>query len=185
MSVMVVLEVQANNMNKIITTYKRFPKPALHHLVVLNIATGILIVRKEQEVLEEAVTITDDKKVLNQKRKELAKIDKQLNEIKKLATPIIESLNYSDILRLKNFDADKIVMMIDEKNTNPEILALYLLYIEFQDAPDKKMSSIFKECKEFDYFSMIIEISENIGLTKDVSDYMYNSAHKMIEAVKR
>jgi hypothetical protein len=163
--------------------YKRLSKPALHHLVVLNIATGILLVRKEKEVMQEAVTITEDKKVLNQKRKELAKLDEKLREIAELATPLIKALDYNDLQRLKKFDTDKIVMIIPTENTNLEVLALYLLYIEFQDAPDPKMSSIFEKCKEYDYFSMIIEISENIGLTKDVSEYMYNIAHEMIRAV--
>ena len=38
--------------------------------------------------------------------------------------------------------------------------------------------------KEIDYMSLIITISEEIGLTKDVSDDMYELALRMIEDIQ-
>jgi len=94
-------------------TCKPMSTPAIKHAAVFNMAIGTLKVRKFNDVVAKAVTITKEKKQLNRMRKVLTKVD-----------------------------------------------------------------------KEIDYMSLIITISEEIGLTKDVSDDMYELALRMIEDIQ-
>jgi hypothetical protein len=168
-----------------ITTAKRLSTPAIKHLTVFNMACGILKVRKFKDVVAKAVTITDDKKQLNKMRKELAKVEVELDEITSQVDAIFSQLNFDDLERIKKGHTAGIISIIPEDSTSPEILGLYLLYLEFQDFPDKKLDPVMKPLQEFDYMELIITISEEIGLQKDVSDEMYELAQRLIAELKR
>jgi len=164
---------------------KSLSTPAIKHLVVLNMAIGILRVRKFKDVVAKAVGITKEKKKLNQMRKMLSLVDNELESITGLIDTIFKKLNQNDLSRIKKGHSAKIISMIPETKTNPEILGLYLLFLEFQEDVDMKLDEALKPCLEFDYMKLIITISEEIGLEKDVSDDMYLLAEKLIVEIKR
>ena len=165
-------------------TCKPMSTPAIKHTDVLNMAIGILKVRKFNDVVAKAVTITKNKKQLNRMRKILAKVDKEIDAIINTLDRVFDNINYYDLMRIKQSHSAKTIALIPEKSTNPEILGLYLLYLEFQDAPDAKMDERLRFLQEIDYMSLIITISEEIGLTKDVIDDMYELALRMIEDIQ-
>ena len=164
---------------------KQLSTPAIKHLVVLNMAIGILKVRKFKDVIAKAVGITKDKKRLNQMRKTLPLVEDELEKITDLINPIFSQINKADLARIKKGHSAKIISMIPETKTNPEILSLYMLFLEFQEDVDKKLDDVIKPCLKFDYMKLIITISEEIGLEKDVSDDMYLLAEKLIMEIKR
>jgi hypothetical protein len=78
----------------------------------------------------------------------------------------------------------EIIKMIPEDRSNLDLLSLNMLFIEFQDCIDKKMDGVFTQYLKYDYMDIIVRISEEIGLEKDVADDMYLLALKMIDAIK-
>ncbi|MBE0498612.1 MAG: hypothetical protein IBX43_05145 [Campylobacterales bacterium] len=173
-------------MTKIQTrAYKRLSAPAIKHLVVFNMACGILKVRKFKDVVHTAVNLTDDKKQLNSKRKLIAQIETSLDLITAQTDAIFSQLSLADLDRIKKGHTAQMIEMIPEHSTSPEVLGLYLLYLEFQDAADKKLDPIMQQLCEFDYIKLIWAISEEVGLQKDVSDDMYYLAMKLIEEIKK
>jgi hypothetical protein len=163
----------------------RLSAPAIKHIVILNMAIAILKVRKYEDVVSKAVGITKDKKILNQKRKLLAKVDNAINEIEKLTDAVFSQMSDTDIERVRKLNSAQLIQQIPEDSTNPEILALYLLYINFNDDIDKKMDPLLNPCKEIDYFELILMLSEDVGLEKNVSEDMYVLAQKLIEQIKK
>jgi len=168
-----------------ITAAKSLSTPAIKHLVVFNMAVGILKVRKMSDVVAKAVSITDDKKQLNKMRKVLLRVEAELDKVTSMVDVMFSQLNFTDLERIKKGHNAGIISMIPEDSTNPEMLGLYLLFLEFQDAPDKRLDPLMKPLQEFDYMSLIITISEEIGLQKDVSDNMYELALRLQEMLKR
>ena len=164
---------------------KRLSEPAVNHLVILNMAIGILKVRKLKDVTAKAVNITKDQKVLNQKRKVIARTDSELDNICSLTDEIFPKVDRVDLGKIAKGHTPELIQTIPEKTTNPEILALYLLYINFQDETDLRLDERLKVCLNYDYMSLIITISEEIGLEKDVSDDMYVLASKLIGKVRK
>jgi len=163
----------------------RLPTPAIKHIVILNFATAILKVRKIEDVVSKAVGLTKDKKVLNQKRKVLVLVDRKLKEIEMLGAIVFNQMSPSDLSRVKKGHSAWLVSQIPEKTTSPEILALYMLFLNFQDLPDTKMSKLLAPALEIDYMELIITISEEIGLEKDVADEMYELALHLVEQIKK
>jgi len=159
--------------------------PAIKHLIVFNMAVGILKVRKFDDVVKKAVNITDDKKHLNKMRKVLAKVETKIDEITKLTDVIFSKLSKSDLSRIAKGHKEQIIAKIPETSTNPEVLGLYLLFLEFQDLPDKKLDEVMSPLLEFDYIKLIDIISEQIGLQRDVADDMFELALELIKEVKK
>jgi len=167
-----------------ITTAKKLSTPAVKHLTCFNIAIGILRARKFKDVVAKAVNITDDKKQLNRMRKTLAKVENEIDKICSLSDAIFSQLNYDDLARIKNSHRASTIALIPETTTNPETLALNILYLEFNDLPDEKLDERLKILTKIDYMDLIEIISEEIGLQKDVSEDMYLLATEIIEDVK-
>lgn len=165
------------------------PKPlssaAVKHLAIFNMAVGILKVRKFEDVVAKAVLITTDKTQRNRTRKLFAKVDAQIDEITGTSQKIFSLLSRADLIKIAQKHTPRVIVKIPETETNPEVLGLYLLYLNFQDAPDEKMDERFAFLKEIDYMSIIIAISEEIGLVKDVSDNMYELGLELIAEIKR
>ena len=166
-------------------SFKPQSSKAIKHLAVLNMAIGMLKVRKFADVVSKAVTITDDKKIRNQKRKVLARIDEDIKKINSSLDLVFAQLHIDDFVRIRKANSFESIKLIPEDSTNPEILALNLLFITFQDHVDPKLSHIFSPMLEFDYMDLIITISEEIGLKEDVAEDMYPLAHKIIEEIHR
>ncbi len=164
---------------------KRLSTPAIKHLVILNMAVGILQVRKFNDVVAKAVNITTDTKILNQKRKELVKVQKQLDTITDLVAEIFPKISIQDASRVKKGHTPSLIQQIPETTTNPETLALSMLFINFQDVIDPKMDELLKPCLAFDYHKIIVTISEEIGLQKEVGEDMYVLADDLIRQIRR
>lgn len=164
---------------------KRYSKNALEHLAVMNIASAILQVRKFDDVVSKAVNITSDKKVLNRKRKLLLKIDSRLQDIISMCHSVLSDMSNDDLLRLRKYSDPRVIATIPELTTNPETLALNLLYLEFNDLPDSKLDERLKCLTEIDYMSLIEYISEEVGLESDVSEDMYVLADSLILKIKK
>lgn len=164
---------------------RRLSSSAIKNLAILNMASGILQVRSHKDILLESVCITSDKKVLNRNRKLLKTIQTKLDHICKVTYYISKSISHADIERLRKENKVSILKDIDYKNSNAEILALNLLYICFNDDIDFKVDEIFKSILKIDYMDIIIPLSEDIGLEKDVSDDMYISAQRIIDEIKK
>ena len=164
---------------------KRLSTPAIQHLVILNMAIAILKVRKMEDVVAKAVNITTDKKVLNQKRKLYAKIQDELDNITSLSDDIFPKLSHDDLQRVAAAHSPKLIQLIPEQTTNPEILALNMLYLNFNDVPDTKMDSLLTHIQQIDFMRLILLISEEIGLQKDVAEDMYPLAEMLIDKIKR
>lgn len=165
------------------------PKPAstsaVKHLVVFNMAAAILKVRHFDDVVAKAVRLTQDKTQRNKTRKIFAKVEAQLERITSFSSTIFSQFSRDDLERVKKGHNAGVVSLIPETTTNPEILALYMLFINFQDCPDKKLDKRFDILQTIDYMELIITISEEIGLEQDVSEDMYLLALKLIEEMKR
>jgi len=163
----------------------RTPKRAIQNMIVLSLAVAMLKVRKMPDVTARAVNITKDKKILNQKRKLLKKIEDELQSIIDLADNILSKLSIEDLKRISKSYSIDIIQTIPETSTNPEILALNLLYINFYDEVDNKLFEPLKPLMEIDYMDLIIKVSEEIGLEKNVSEDMYPLAKNLIMEIKR
>ncbi len=162
----------------------RLPKPAIQHIVILNFAIAILKVRTMDDVVSKAVNITKDKKILNQKRKLIAKIDSKIEEIMELTDIVFSQMSDSDLERVRKGHSAHLVQSIPETTSNPETLALFMLYINFQSVPDPRMNKILDKVKEIDYIGLIYEIEE-VGLQKNVGEDMYLLADDLVEQIKK
>jgi len=152
-------------------------------LTAFNMAVGILRVRNFKDVTEKAVNLTKDKKILNQKRKVLVRVEEEINAIVNLTHVILDKVDRFDIQKVKAGHSMKLIQSIPEKTTNPEILGLYILFLVFQDNIDERTDEIFAPLLSIDYMSLIIIISEEIGLEKDVADEMYELADSLKEKI--
>ena len=164
---------------------RRLSKAAIQHATILNFGVSVLKVRNMEEVTKKAIKITQDKKILNQKRKVIAKVQSELDSFQQLTDDIFPQLNLEDLNRIRDGHTVQLIQQIPEATTNPEILALYLLFINFNDDVDKKIDSIFNEVVKIDFMKLIITISEEIGLEKDISDNMYLLAEKLIKDIRK
>ena len=164
---------------------RKLSSPAIKHMVVANMASAILQVRKKEDVVAKAVGITKEKKILNQNRKELAKFENKLDEIVANVHNILSSISMEDVARVGRGHSKELVEQIPEKSTNPEVLALYMMFVNFQDCPDKKMDEILKPLLAEDYIDLVDFLSVRVGLEKNVADDLYWLAVKLIEDIKR
>ena len=163
----------------------RTPKKAIQNIVVLSMAVAMLKVRKMPDVTAKAVNLTKDKKILNQKRKLLQKLENEFDKIINLADDIFSKLSLEDLKRISKSYSMETIQQIPELSTNPEVLALNLLYINFYDEVDNKLYEPLKPLTQIDYMDLIIKVSEEIGLEKNVSEDMYPLAQKLIKEMKK
>ena len=162
----------------------RIPTRAINNITLLSLASAILKVRKMPDVVEKAVNITKDKKTLNQKRKALAKLNATLDSIVSDADTVFGGLVLEDLKRIQDKTSMQLIQKIPEKTTSPETLALNILYILFNDEVDKVLYAPLKKFTEYDFMDLIITVSEDIGLEKNVSEDMYPLAKKLIMEIK-
>jgi len=164
---------------------RRLSKPALNHIIVFNMAVGILRVRKFEDVVSKAVNISTDKKRVNQKRKQRAKFEEKLEYICNLSVDIFKQMSKDDLNRLRAGTKAEIILKIPEATTNPELLALNMLFLNFQEMPDPRMDEVLDPVKDIDYLELMVILSEEFGLEKDIEEEMLYLADHLIAEIKK
>ena len=164
--------------------YKPLTKHGLQDLLILNYAFAVLQVRNSKEVVQNAVLITDNKQTLYRKRKLVKLIDTKINEILVMKEVIFGRIKQDDFRKLAKVYNFEFVKMIPEKDTNPETLALYMLWINFIDDRNPMCSKVFDGIETIDYMQLIITLTEQIGLTKNIQDDMFILACGIIDKIK-
>lgn len=168
-----------------IQTCKPLTKYGLQDLLIFNYAISMLQIRHTKEVINKAVGLTDNKKVLYYKRKKLKEIDDTIEQIIEFRHTVFARVHKPDFAKLRERYDYRFIEMIPEDATNAECLALYLLFVNFIDDPNPMLSQIFYGIDEFDYMKLIIMLTEDIGLREQIQDEMFALACKIIEEVKK
>ena len=165
--------------------FERLPRPALSHMLILNLASSLMIVSDNDLNDIDNKLVYPLKNSMNKHRKVYGKLRDRLIEIQDINKDMLSSIMHSDLIKLKRRHSEIPLSELTESVTNLELLSLYILFLVFQENVDARMSPIFNTLRDIDYMDLILVLSESVGLPDDVNTETYVLAEKIKTVIYR
>lgn len=171
----------------------RLSSPVKKHLLIVMFAKSLFEIAIKYDEQDGTIPLSsEDQKRNNQNRKKNAKIDILAEKLMHLCVDVIDLVpdetkaeNHEYFKRRNEHVLLPFLKSIGDTEVQLELLAIYVLYVNFCDIKDSKLAPMFEWLTDVNMYFEGIDLINDVVSKEGTEESMYNLAYKAVNDLKK